>query len=1009
MKLPERIRKPKTILYIALFTIISIGIILFFFSFNKNGSNKNKYAVPFLNEKSQWADSMLAKMTIEEKIGQLIILQFDSTNADIDSVKSLITKFAFGGMILKEDSLYKIINATNSYQNELKIPMLMGLNSPNGFPDFLNELAKFSSNKGIETVEGDSLIKKYAEVISDYCIYTGTMLNFYPSFASLVDNHNDSNYTKLILSKSLKCMNILQNNHLLSCLNGAYNLTFNEKDTSLANKSKLLPYKAIVDSGISAIYIDTTHLKSKLSKNQIKIYLEKHLNFYGLLIANANNTKTINQDVVKQFFLAGADLLIINKDAETTFKTIEKLLKTNQISNEELNGKVKKILMAKYWVGLKKYEALQLADTSKNINIQDIRKLSVQLCESSITLAKNSDTLVPFTRLMQKQIYAVSIGNANLDYFNEQLHYYYRITSKFINSTKDDITKSLEAANKFNTIIIALNKTDLLPEQYHKISEFIKSANPKTKVVVVNFGSLQTLKYFSFFNTLVQVYDNTPLSQQLAAQLLFGGISAKGILPYDIDNNLKNKQGITNTPVIRLKYTIPEELGLNSNTMSKIDSIVFDGIMRGAMPGCQIFIAKEGKVIYNKSFGSTTYDKSGKIKWDNLYDIASLTKIAGTTIATMKMYEQGKIKLSDKLEKFFKNTKIDYSKIKIEKISYIDTLYKDEVDTVKLKSEYKTISINDSMIVVIDSITTSVTPKNNIFKVQIRDLLLHQSGISPSLPILKFIKYKDSLGNNYVKYYSSVWSKESPTKIADNMYLRKNYFDSLWSDTKQLRVYSKSIYQYSDVNMILVQMAIDSANHSSIDKYLANNFYTSLGLQFICYKPLEHKIPRSNIAPTEIDAYWRKQVIQGNVHDPSAAMLGGVAGNAGLFTNANDLGILFQMLLNGGKYGGISYLNSSTINLFTSKQSEGYRGLGFDKPSKNNIIARSASMHSYGHTGFTGTCVWVDPDNKLVYVFLSNRIYPSVKNWKLNTLQIRQKVHQVVYDAMKEAKEKGKK
>ncbi len=236
------------------------------------------------------------------------------------------------------------------------------------------------------------------------------------------------------------------------------------------------------------------------------------------------------------------------------------------------------------------------------------------------------------------------------------------------------------------------------------------------------------------------------------------------------------------------------------------------------------------------------------------------------------------------------------------------------------------------------------------------------------------------------------------------MYLRKDYFDTLWSDTKQMRVYSKSIYQYSDVNMILLQMAIDSINHRSIDKYLADNFYNSLGLQFLCYKPLDRKIPKSNITPTEIDAYWRRQVLQGNVHDPSAALLGGVAGNAGIFTNANDLGILFQMLLNGGKYGGVSYLNSSTINLFTSKQEEGYRGLGFDKPSKNNIIARSASPRSYGHTGFTGTCVWVDPDSKLVYVFLSNRVYPNAKNWKLNTFQIRQKVHQVVYDAIKETK-----
>jgi beta-N-acetylhexosaminidase len=1007
MKFKERIRKPKTILVTIIIIIIAAATVWGIYAYKNKVSGKNKYYIPFLNEKSGWADSTLAGMNLDEKIGQMLILQTDSSVSDLDSVKALIMKYKFGGMIIKEDTLSDIINVTNALQSGLKIPMLMGLNSPNGFPDFLKELAVFSSNSGIDMITDDTLINKYAGIITDYCKYTGTTLNCYPSFASLSENPSDSNLIKLVLSKSLIYLKSLQSKQMLSCLNGIHNLAFSQGDTSTAKQRELKPYRTIIESGVSAICIDTNNLKDKLSDKQIKLYLEKQLNFKGLIIANASSNSAIDQDKIKQFLMAGSDMLVINKEPKIGFETIKKLVQSGNISSEELNSKVKKILMAKFWAGLKKFTDLEYADTSGLINLTKIRKLSVQICEASITLAKNSDTLIPLIKLNQKQLFIACIGQQNLDQFTEQLRLYFRITSKFINTTKDDILKSLEPAGKFNTIIIALNNAVLTTEQYNKINEFTSKLNSKTRILVVNFGSLQTLKNFSKYNNIIQVYDNSAFSQKLAAQLIFGGVRAKGMLPYNIDNDLQYKQGITNTAVTRLKYTIPEEMNLSSATLSMIDSIVLDGISRGAMPGCQVFIAKEGKVIYNKGFGYTTYDKGTKIKWDNLYDIASLTKIAGTTLATMKMVEQGRMKLTDKLEKFFKDTKIDYSKIKPEKIAYYDTLYKDEVDTVKLKSEYKTISLNDSMIVVIDSISTSVTPKSNIFKVQIKYLLIHQSGISPSLPILKYIKFKDSTGNNYTKYFSYTWSKESPVKIADNMYLRKSYFDTLWNDTKMLRVYSKTIYQYSDVNMILLQMAIDSVNRRSIDKYLADNFYNTLGLQFICYKPLEKKIPRSSIAPTEVDAYWRKQVLQGNVHDPSAALLGGVAGNAGIFSNANDLGILFQMLLNGGKYGGVSYLSSSTINLFTSKQGDGYRGLGFDKYSKNNIIARSASPRSYGHTGFTGTCVWVDPDNKLVYVFLSNRVYPSVKNWKLNSFQIRQKVHQVVYDAIKEAKEKN--
>jgi CubicO group peptidase (beta-lactamase class C family) len=259
---------------------------------------------------------------------------------------------------------------------------------------------------------------------------------------------------------------------------------------------------------------------------------------------------------------------------------------------------------------------------------------------------------------------------------------------------------------------------------------------------------------------------------------------------------------------------------------------------------------------------------------------------------------------------------------------------------------------------------------------------------------------KKELLKIYKRYYSNHYIKDSSEiKIAENMFFRKNYMDTLWKKTKQLRVYSRKIYQYSDINMILLQIAIDSLNRQSIDKYVKNQFYLPMGLKTMCFKPADY-FSKSSITPTENEQYWREQTLRGDVHDPSAAMLGRVAGNAGLFSNAYDLAVLAQMWLNGGTYGGRRYISESTVKLFTGFQEESHRGLGFDKPSKQSIIGNGAPKESYGHTGFTGTCVWVDPINEIVFVFLSNRVHPNQKNWMINKLKIRQKIHSVVYEAI---------
>jgi CubicO group peptidase (beta-lactamase class C family) len=726
------------------------------------------------------------------------------------------------------------------------------------------------------------------------------------------------------------------------------------------------------------------------------------------------------------FFENDIDILIVQNNFEFSIKNITKFVKSKSSYEVALDKKVKKILLAKSWTGLQKTKQPNSYILKKELNSGQSYLATRYLCENSIILFRNNDSLIPLIDLENNSIELITLGKEKLNDLEVYLKKYSPVSSKFISIEENKYYEKVKNEPNHNTVIVAIN--DFSPD-----TSLINSLKKITinNLIILNFGDINNLEYFKDFSTVIHSFSNSEFSQEYMAQLVFGGIEAQGIIPYNISDNLKFGFGLK-TIKTRLKYTIPEEVGINSEYLENIDSIVACAIYGGATPGCQVYIAKDGKVIYNKSFGYHTYSKSIAVKENDLYDIASITKVAATTLASMKMYEQGKLSLDKEIGKYFKDTHIEYTRIKPDTIINIDTLeLKDIKDMYKLLKVQDTIHLTDSLIIAFDTIIRTATPSLNIFKVTPRELLVHTSGIQPAMPILRFLfyidyyiaDYKREIAKNdttgidtskiiidrvkiakdaYNRYYSNKYFEDSSeVQIAAGMYLNKSYWDTLWIDTKQLRNYSRKIFIYSDVNMILLQQTIDTINNYSIDKYLNTFFYNSLGLQSIGFLPLK-KYSYSRIIPTENDCYWRGQTLQGYVHDPSAALLGGIAGNAGLFASAQDLGVIFQLLLNGGTYGGERYLQKSTVDMFTQTQPDTHRGLGFDKPYKNTIIAEDASENSWGHTGFTGCCVWVDPDIDLVYVFLSNRVNPSANNWRLNSLQVRQKVHQVIYDAIEE-------
>ncbi len=502
---------------------------------------------------------------------------------------------------------------------------------------------------------------------------------------------------------------------------------------------------------------------------------------------------------------------------------------------------------------------------------------------------------------------------------------------------------------KKGAFIVTLEDIDLSPTIHQQFLNSLHKISQSSQVICVNFGNPANLALLDTSIAAIQIFESNKLTQLFAPQLLFGAITAKGKLPLDITPNMpKGKQ--IRTSVIRLKYTIPEEVGIPAPKLVGIDAIVQTAIREKAIPGCQVVVAKEGKIIYSKTFGYHTYRQQQRVEKTDLYDVASITKVAATTLAAMKLYEVGKIDLRQSLDQQME------------------------------------------------------LPKGaTIKKILLKDLFIHKSGLQRNMPIAAYLNNK-GYPRNCTPFFCRTPTAQHSLEVASDFYFNPSYLDSIWRDVSHLeRKYKYRRYLYSDVNFYLIHRLIEEKTRSKLDDYAKWNFYQPLGLRYCTYKPLE-RFPADIIVPTQKDRFWRKNLVRGYVHDESAAILGGVGGNAGLFANAEDLAVLFQMLLNGGQYGGERFISQKTIDYFTSSNHGNHRGLGFDKGRYNYTVSKEASLDTYGHSGFSGTCVWVDPQEELVYVFLSNRIHPDPKNNTIKKSRVRQRIHQVIYDAIESAK-----
>ena len=733
-------------------------------------------------------------------------------------------------------------------------------------------------------------------------------------------------------------------------------------------------YTELFDKGLSFVTVDSLDKVQRLRK-------------YGYNGLTAINLPADEKSLSK-FLSSQADILLVDSMKYAYMAYIVSLASVYPALQSSLDKKVKRIVKAKMWSMKRTKPDIPNLYTQK-------RTIDKVMMNSTVLINKKQ---IPIKNLTGKRVILFYSGKYPKQFVSTLKFYLPVYEGKSITEYKprrDDIP-----------VFVA---GDIISDSTAKAIAHIDSTKP---VITVSLGNVGNLKKLSSVSDLLLVWGDNYWYQIYAAEAITGGIAIKGIFPCKLDN--ENKQGFV-TEKIRLGFATPEIAGMDSRQINQISGMVYTALKNNALPGCQIFVAKDGYIVLNRAYGWHTYSRNRRVKLNDLYDVASVTKVAATTLAAMKLYDQGKLDLDKPLGNYFKDTHIDYKNIKTDTVISKLLISKNELDKYP---DWKILEQKGDSLLITDTVYITLTPKLNIFTVTPRQLLMHKSGITPSAPILKYITYKamkdfiaeqdsnlaDTLDYEHLKslIYSDHYIKDTAEiEVAKNMFLYNKYRDTLWNDMKRLRVWSKKKYAYSDVNMLLMQILIDTITGQPLDKYVKQTYYDPLGLRYITFRPLE-RFPRNQIIPTERDTVWRKQTLQGYVHDPTAAIMGGVAGNAGLFSNAYSIGVLFQMLLDKGKYGGTQYLRKSTVNTFIKTQPGGYRGLGFDKWTKHNIIAPNASINTFGHTGFTGCAVWADPDNDLVFVFLSNRVYPSAKNWRINTLKIRQKVHEKVYESIVE-------
>ncbi len=936
----------------------------------------------------KWVNTLLNNMTIDEKIGQLFMVQAYS-NRDkkhSDFIKSLINEYHIGGLVFMQGTPEKQALLNNNYQSISKIPLLIGFDGEWGLDMRLKNTYRFPWNMTLGAIRDNKLIEEFGERVGVHCKRLGIHVNFAPVVdininpdnpiignRSFGENRENVSDKALAFTKGIQSQYVLANakhfpGHGDTASDSHVSLPVLNFSLERLDSIELYPYKRLFENNLTSVMVahlsvkaleSNIELPTSLSYKVVTSLLKEQLQFKGLIITDALNMKGVSNfanpgDLDLAAIIAGNDILLVPEDVPSAISKIKSALNEKILSEERLDHSVIKILKAKYWAGLNESELIDLENLENDLNTVEDELLHRKLVENSITLLKNESLIFPIKNLDKKKIAYVKLGDSENEKFVNMLRNYTDI-DVVSNKNLDELIENLKS---YNLVIIGYHKSNLNPWKSYKFDDsdlvWLQEIARTNKVILDVFASpysLLQVKTFKNIEGLVISYQNSELSQEISAQMIFGANVSKGKLPVSIRNVFPEGHGLKSVSLERLAYSIPEAVGLSSEKLKRIDSLAEVIITKKMAPGLQVLVARRGKIVYNKSFGYHTDKKRVAVTNNDIYDVASMTKILASLPLIMELEENGKIQLESTLGSLLPELK--------------------------------------------------GTNKDNL---TVKEVLSHYGRLKAWIPFYK--KTLDSVtGNPAKEYYRNKSSEKFNIKVADKLYLRSDYKDSIFDIIANVDQRTRNGYKYSDLSFYLFKKFIERHYKKDLDQLTQQHFYKSIGANKTGYLPMD-KFLKKTIVPTEEDTYFRMQLIQGYVHDMGAAMQGGIGGHAGLFSNSNDVAKIMQMYLQKGYYGGKRYFQPNTIDRFNHRYYESKnirKGIVFDKPQLKKSVKATCgcvSDASFGHSGFTGTYTWADPETEIVYVFLSNRVFPTMENNGLVKYNMRTEIQQYIQDAI---------
>ena len=969
-----------------------------------------------------WVDSVFNSLSPDERIAQLIWIDANS-GEDLQKqfqVGELVRKYNFGGLIFFAGKAVKQAELVNYYQSISRIPLIVAMDAEWGPGMRLDNVQPFPYNLTMGAVSDEKLITNCAMSMAQQLKMVGVQISLGPVADINTEPQNPiigirsfGESRDLVTQKCVAYMKGLQENGILAIAKHYPGHGNTRIDSHVAlpllsvsrqqlDSMELYPFRRLAAEGIGGIM--TAHLRvpaldaknespSSLSESAVERVIRKEWNFQGLVITDAMNMGGVTGfgEPGKNEVLAlkaGNDVIEFPVDGALTLKAVKEAILLKELTWNEINNKCRRVLAAKYLTGLNHRRPLAVANLVENLNSPAVQFAQRQLMESALTLLENKNQLIPLQGLDTLRIASLSVGSSAVTPFQRMLGNYTRIDhfnlpDNFTEAQANEIIKKLGSYKLVITGVHSLYEcrdrrsftgNKVIPNnsiQPYGVSENLRNLLSRISMIrnsiVVLFANpyaVNEINDFGHPDGLVVAYQNTTLAQELAAQLVFGGVGASGKLPVSIGSRYRQNAGLTTGPPVRLKYTLPEEVGLNSYRFNEsVDSIVNNALINKAFPGCNVFIAKDGKVIFRKAYGFHTFEERVPAQLDDIYDLASVTKVSGALPALLKLYEEGKYQL----DKPFSTYWPDWRK------GFLHPSNKSDLTA--------------------------------------RELLTHQAGLIPDVLFWKETVNDKGLMN---KWYRSEEDERFNLEVAPGLYLDKGFNKHVYKAIRKSPLNSRGKYVYSDLFFVMAPAVITRLSGMNYTDYLDQNFYRPLGATTVTYRP-SRKFSDDQIVPTEYDNYYRKRLIHGSVHDESSAVLGGISGNAGLFASANDLAKIVQMYVQFGTYGGRKYLNHSTMEEFTRiqfPQNKNRRALGFDKPlidnqkfdRENSYPCPAVSPQSFGHSGFTGTFFWADPSNGLIYIFLSNRVFPTRENNKISEMNVRTDILQLVCEQLNRIK-----